>query len=72
MIIVNCPECKNKLEEQGIFVFCNKCNKKFTPVECYSRVVGYLRPRSTMNDSKQAEFDDRKKFDEIGDLYGKF
>jgi len=34
-----------------------------TKCEVYSRVVGYIRPVSNWNDSKQAEFGDRKKFD---------
>lgn len=34
-----------------------------TKCEVYSRVVGYIRPVSNWNDSKQAEFVDRKKFD---------
>lgn len=31
-------------------------------VECYSRVVGYIRPVSQWNIGKQAEFRDRKTF----------
>lgn len=34
-----------------------------TLCEIYSRVVGYIRPVSNWNDSKQAEFKDRKVFD---------
>ena len=34
-----------------------------TECEVYSRIVGYLRPISQWNDSKQAEFEDRKMFD---------
>lgn len=30
--------------------------------EVYSRVVGYLRPKSQWNKGKQAEYDDRKTF----------
>lgn len=37
-----------------------------TKCEVYSRVVGYIRPVSNWNDSKQAEFSDRVKFDELG------
>jgi anaerobic ribonucleoside-triphosphate reductase len=33
-----------------------------TKCECYSRVVGYYRPVKDWNDSKQAEFKDRKVF----------
>lgn len=36
-----------------------------TKCEVYSRVVGYIRPVGNWNDSKQAEFHDRKKFDEV-------
>ena len=32
------------------------------PCEIYSRVVGYLRPISSWNDAKVAEFHDRKVF----------
>jgi ribonucleoside-triphosphate reductase len=34
-----------------------------TKCEIYSRVVGYIRPVDAWNDSKQAEFKDRVKFD---------
>jgi len=34
-----------------------------TKCEVYSRVVGYIRPVSNWNDSKQAEFSDRSMFD---------
>jgi len=40
-----------------------------TKCEVYSRVVGYLRPVDAWNDSKQAEFKDRIKFDEGYKLY---
>ena len=33
-----------------------------TQCEVYSRVVGYIRPITAWNDSKQAEFKDRKMF----------
>ena len=36
-----------------------------TKCEVYSRVVGFIRPVSNWNDSKQAEFGDRVKFDEF-------
>ena len=36
-----------------------------TKCEIYSRVVGYIRPVSSWNDSQQAQFTDRKKFDEV-------
>jgi len=38
-----------------------------TKCEVYSRVVGYIRPISNWNDSKQAEFHDRVKFDSAVD-----
>jgi len=34
-----------------------------TKCEVYSRVVGYIRPVQQWNDSKQAEFLDRSKYD---------
>ena len=37
-------------------------NVKGTPTECYSRVVGYLRPVQSWNKGKQEEFSLRKKF----------
>ena len=47
-----------------------KCDKCFaddplmrTRCEVYSRVVGYYRPISSWNNAKQAEFHDRKLFD---------
>lgn len=36
--------------------------KKMFPVECYSRVVGYLRPVSQWNDGKQEEFLERVEY----------
>lgn len=33
------------------------------PVECYSRIVGYLRPLSAWNKAKIVEYHDRKTFD---------
>ena len=35
---------------------------KGTPTECYSRVVGYLRPVQSWNKGKQEEFKMRKTF----------
>jgi ribonucleoside-triphosphate reductase len=32
------------------------------PVECYSRVSGYMRPISNWNDAKASEFKDRVKY----------
>ena len=38
-------------------------NKKLRiPMEVYSRVVGYLRPISSWNPGKQAEWEDRKTY----------
>jgi ribonucleoside-triphosphate reductase len=37
---------------------------KQIPCEVYSRVVGYLRPVQSWNDAKQAEFYERRMFDE--------
>lgn len=36
------------------------CDQK---CEVYSRVCGYMRPVSTWNDAKQAEFVDRKTYE---------
>ena len=33
------------------------------PVECYTRIVGYFRPKSESNRGKQAEINDRRPFD---------
>lgn len=38
--------------------------KKRQKCEVYSRVVGYLRPVSQWNDAKQAEFCDRKEYNQ--------
>ena len=38
--------------------------KKRTPCEVYSRVVGYLRPVSHWNEGKQEEFEERVMFDD--------
>ena len=32
------------------------------PVECYSRIVGYLRPVQNWHQGKQQEFSERKTF----------
>jgi len=37
-------------------------NKKM-PVECYTRVVGYFRPKNDTNPGKRAEIEDRRLFD---------
>lgn len=36
--------------------------KKLFPVECWSRVVGYLRPVSQWNPGKESEFSQRKEY----------
>ena len=33
------------------------------PVECYTRIVGYFRPKSESNKGKLAEINDRRLFD---------
>lgn len=45
----------------GEYFECPKCVIK-QPCEVYSRVVGYLRPVQQWNETKRAEFNDRKKF----------
>jgi len=40
-----------------------KSLERFQPTECYSRVVGYLRPIQQWNVGKREEFKDRKMFD---------
>ena len=48
---------------------CNKCYKKdkslknFQECEVYSRIVGYYRPITSWNESKQEEYGDRKNFE---------
>ena len=50
------------------FVKCDECYKKnpvltnWQPVECYSRIVGYLRPTSNWNGAKKSEFNMRRTF----------
>jgi hypothetical protein len=50
------------------FLKCDACYKKdpvlrdWQPVECYSRIVGYLRPTSNWNGAKRSEFEMRKTF----------
>ena len=58
----------------GLFIYFLAAQKVrsmvLTECETYSRVCGYLRPIANWNDSKQAEFHDRKMFDSITpDLY---
>lgn len=49
-----CPKCGAVMVD-----ICPECHE---PVAAYSRVVGYLRPVSTWNDGKQAEFADRAEY----------
>jgi len=37
-------------------------NKKRQPCEIYSRIVGYIRPVSSWNPGKKAEYEDRKEY----------
>jgi anaerobic ribonucleoside-triphosphate reductase len=37
-------------------------NAKRTVVECYKRIVGYIRPTYCANDGKREEMKDRKVF----------
>jgi len=58
--------------EDEFKIKCDACFEKekslvgFQPTECYSRVVGYLRPVKQFNPGKQAEYKDRKMFDVEG------
>lgn len=58
-----CPEHGYIYGEHKV---CPKCEVegKTNKCEVYSRIVGYLRPVDQWNDGKQAEFNDRKLFDE--------
>jgi anaerobic ribonucleoside-triphosphate reductase len=39
--------------------------KKRTKCEVYSRIVGYLRPIQQWNEGKQAEWEDRRTFENL-------
>jgi hypothetical protein len=52
MTIMKCNDCYLK----------DKSLRNYQPVECYSRVVGYLRPVQQWNTGKQKEFEQRKEF----------
>ena len=39
--------------------------KQRTKCEVYSRIVGYLRPVQQWNEGKQAEWEDRKPFENV-------
>jgi len=51
----------------GAHKVCPKCKEegKETKCEIFSRVVGYVRPVEHWNDAKQAEFEDRKTYDNV-------
>ena len=51
--------CDHKFKELKEEKVCLKCGLKVQKCEVYSRVVGYIRPITSWNDSKQAEFRDR-------------
>jgi ribonucleoside-triphosphate reductase len=53
--------CPNHGYINGEHLRCPTCNEI---CEVYSRVVGYLRPVNQWNDGKQAEFNNRKNFDQ--------
>jgi hypothetical protein len=59
------PEIDGKEE---FFVKCTDCFLKdpvlrnYQPVECYSRVVGYMRPVGNWNNAKKSEFEMRKMY----------
>lgn len=55
--------CEHDYKESKEDKVCLKCGHKVYKCEVYSRVVGYIRPVSAWNDSKQQEFSDRKLFD---------
>jgi len=44
-------------------MLCDECNATIGQTEVYTRVVGYLRPKSQMNIGKSLEVNDRKMFD---------
>ena len=51
-IYIKCDECFSK----------DKVLRNWQSVDCYSRVVGYMRPVNLWNDAKQAEFHHRKNY----------
>ena len=70
-----CWDCKKELLEDEEymsyprdFIKCKACHiadpllRNFQPTECYSRVVGYIRPVQQWNPGKQEEFKDRKEY----------
>lgn len=75
IICHDCSKQLNKGEEyvpyrvanEGYFK-CRSCYEKdpvlknFQPVECYSRIVGYIRPVKQWNPGKTSEWKQRKTF----------
>lgn len=62
--------CNHNFVEESDKKVCSDCGRKIYKPEIYSRCVGYIRPVSNWNDSKVAEFYDRKMFDQnTPDLY---
>lgn len=57
--ILLCLNEENQMNEPEFF---EKDGKKIyrQPVECYTRIVGYIRPVQNWNPGKAAEFSDRK------------
>jgi len=58
----------DKSNPEEYFFKCDECFKikptltDFQPVECYSRVVGYLRPVDQWNAAKEQEFELRENY----------
>ena len=73
---MQCHDCQEEITgeyteygyQKASFFKCPKCFEKdpvlrdYQVVECYSRVVGYMRPVAQWNQGKQEEFKDRKEF----------
>lgn len=76
---IKCHDCGKELENDEeympyqvgneTYAKCKACHQKdpvlknFQPTEVYSRVVGYIRPVAQWNKGKQAEFGDRKEYE---------
>ena len=58
----------DKTEPDEFYLKCDDCFSKnevltdYQPVECYSRVVGYIRPIEQWNPAKREEFSMRKAY----------
>jgi anaerobic ribonucleoside-triphosphate reductase len=60
---MKCIACNGIVKKNNTsFGECVDCGKKYTFVETYSRIVGYVRPIEQWNPGKQEEFKDRKLF----------